>query len=63
MKEFLKRLKNPTTVIAIVGTAGLLLNQFGINIDLDWLDTTIKLVCSILIAVGIMGNPTTKGLS
>jgi len=62
MNELIKRLKNPTSVIAIVGTIGLLLVQFGVKVDLEWLDSTIKLLCSLLVAIGVIGNPTEPGL-
>lgn len=56
------RFKNPGTILALVGMLGLLANQFGLDIDLEWLDTTADLVCGILILVGVMNNPTTKGI-
>ena len=56
------RFKNPGTVIALVGMIGLLVKQFGIEVDLEWLDTTINLVCSILVVIGLMNNPNTKGI-
>lgn len=56
------RFKNVGTVMAIVGTVGLLLNQFGLNIDIEWLDTTADLVCTVLVLLGVMNNPTTKGV-
>ena len=58
----LKELRNFGTVMALVGMFGLLLNQFGINIDIEWLDKTADIVCSILVLLGVMNNPTTKGL-
>ena len=57
-----KRFKNPATVMALVGMIGLLLNQFGLDIDIAWLDTTADMVCGILVIVGILNNPTTKGI-
>lgn len=62
MKEYLKRLKNPGTILSIVSVVGLLLVQFGFKIDLSWLDTTAKLICSLGILVGILNNPTTGGV-
>lgn len=58
----IKKLTNPGTVIALVGMVGLLLNQLGLEVDLKWLDTTINLVCSICVLLGIMNNPETKGV-
>lgn len=62
MREYLKRFRNTGTTISIVGLVGLLLVQFEIKIDLNWLDTTTKLVCSLLVVLGICNNPTTIGL-
>lgn len=62
MKNLLKRLRNPGTIVAIVGTAGLLLTQFGIKIDLEWLDSTVKIACSLGVLLGILNNPQTPGI-
>lgn len=56
------RFKNVGTVMALVGMVGLLANQFGLHIDIEWLDQTADLVCGILVLLGIMNNPNTKGL-
>lgn len=62
MKEYLKRFKNVGTVISMVSLVGLLLIQLGVTVDMEWLDTTIKLICSIGVVAGVMNNPETKGL-
>lgn len=62
MKEYLKRFQNVGTIISIVSLVGLLLVQFGYKIDLEWLDVTIKLICSLGVALGLLNNPTTPGL-
>lgn len=62
MIEYLSRFKNVGTILSVVGLIGLLLLQFGINIDLDWLNTTTKIVCSLLVVLGICNNPNTEGL-
>lgn len=62
MKKFLERFKNPGTVISLVGLVGLLLIQFGMEIDTEWLDNTTKIVCSICIILGVMNNPETPGI-
>lgn len=56
------RFKNVGTVMALVGMIGLLANQFGLNINIEWLDTTADIVCTILVLLGVMNNPNTKGL-
>lgn len=62
MLNYLKRFKNVGTIVSLVGLVGLLLVQFGVNIDLNWLDTTVKIVCSILVLLGICNNPNTNGI-
>lgn len=62
MTSYLERFKNPGTIISVVSLVGLLLIQFGVKIDLEWLDVTIKLVCSLGVALGILNNPTTPGV-
>lgn len=62
MLDYLKRFKNVGTIISLAGFIGLLLNQFGLNVDLQWLNTTINIVCSILVVLGICNNPHTDGL-
>lgn len=58
----LKELRNFGTIMALVGMFGLLLNQFGINVDIEWLDKTADIACSILVILGVINNPSTKGL-
>lgn len=62
MKDLINRLRNPGTLIGLVGMIGLLLTQFGIEIDLEWLDTTVKIVCGIMTVLGLTNDPTTKGV-
>jgi uncharacterized membrane protein len=45
-----------------VGLIGLLLIQFGIAVDMEWLKNTANIVCSILVILGICNNPETSGL-
>ena len=62
MLNYLERFKNVGTIISFVGFIGLLLNQFGLNVDLQWLNTTINIICSILVVLGICNSPHTSGL-
>lgn len=57
------RFKNPTTIISVIGLLGLILLQFGFNIDIEWLDATTKLICSLGVVIGVLNNPTTPGIS
>lgn len=62
MLDYMKKFKNTGTILSLVGLIGLLLNQLAICIDLDWLNKTINIVCSILVVLGICNNPNTTGL-
>lgn len=62
MLEYITRFKNTGTIISLTGLIGLLLIQFGIPVDIDWLNKTINIVCSILVVLGICNNPNTNGL-
>ncbi|NRY62640.1 hypothetical protein [Clostridium beijerinckii] len=62
MLDYIKRFKNTGTIISLLGLMGLLLIQLGFGIDLDWLNKTINIVCSILVVLGICNNPNTTGL-
>lgn len=60
--NYFSRFKNVGTIIAMAGLVGMLLTQFGVDIDIEWLDTTIKIICNILIVLGICNNPDSAGL-
>jgi uncharacterized membrane protein len=62
MLDYMKKFKNTGTMISLAGLIGLLLIQFGIPVDIDWLNKTINIVCSILVVLGICNNPNTTGL-
>lgn len=60
--KYLERFKNTGTIMALIGLVGLLLNQFGFDVNIDWLNQTTDIICSILVLLGICNNPTTKGI-
>lgn len=62
MLNYLKRFQNVGTVIGLVGLVGSLLIQFGIKVDMPWLNQTAQIICAILVVLGVMNNPETKGL-
>ena len=62
MKEYLKRFQNTGTIIALVAAIGLVLQQFGVKVDMEWLNNTVTAICSVLIILGIANNPTTDGM-
>ena len=62
MKDLIKRLRHPGTLIGLTGMIGLLLVQFGVNVNTEWLDTTIKIVASIMTVLGLTNDPLSKGV-
>ncbi|MGL4761129.1 MAG: hypothetical protein ACRCWG_06670 [Sarcina sp.] len=63
LKEIGKRLKNTGTIIAIAGAIILILNNVGVIVDNTKVMYIINAVCGIGVALGVLNNPTTKGLS
>lgn len=60
--SWLSRFRNTGTLIALVGAIGLVLQQFGFKIDMEWLNNTIVAICSVLVILGFCNDPTTKGM-
>lgn len=62
MKEWLKRFKNPGVLVSLVGAIGIVLQQFGVEVDQVWLNNTITAICTVLVILGIANDPNTNGL-
>ena len=62
MKQYLERLKNPATVLAIVGYGTTILFNMGIKVDTDAITIIATSICGICVLLGIMNNPETKGI-
>lgn len=62
MNNYIKRFANPGTLLAILSVLGMLGLQFGLDIDMAWLDATGRLLCSLGVLIGIINNPTTPGI-
>lgn len=60
--NFMKRFSNTGSVVGFVGLVGLLLIQFGLDVDMVWLENTIKIVCAMLVYLGFLNNPETDGI-
>ena len=56
------KMENVGTIIALVGAIGLVLKQFGIEVDTKWLNDTTTAICYVLIILGIVNNPDTPGI-
>lgn len=62
MKEWLKRFRNTGVLISLVGAIGIVLQQFGVEVDQVWLNNTITAICTVLVILGIANDPNTNGL-
>ena len=62
LKNYLKRFQNVGTILAIVGAIGLILQQFGFKIDMEWLNNTATAICSLLVLLGVANNPENSGV-
>ena len=58
MKSLLKRLNNKGTIISLAALIVSLLVQFGLNIDSDKVIGVVQTICSILIILGVLNDPT-----
>ena len=56
--SILTRLNNTGTILAIAGLVVSLLVQFGFDIDSEKILGIIQTICSILIALGVLNDPT-----
>lgn len=56
----LKRLKNPTVFLSVLSQIISIMALLNISINVDLVTGTAVSVCSILVTLGIMSNPTTK---
>lgn len=62
-KSLATRLNNKGTIISLAALIVSLLCQFGLNIDSEKILTIVQTICSILIILGLLNDPTdsTKG--
>ena len=58
LKSILKRLNNKGTIISLAALIVSLLVQFGLNIDSDKIIGIVQTICSILIILGVLNDPT-----
>ena len=61
-KNYMKRFQNVGTILAIVGAIGLILQQFGYKVDMEWLNNTATAICSLLVLLGIANDPQSSGI-
>lgn len=58
LKSILVRLNNKGTIISLVALVVSLLCQFGLDIDSDKILGIVQTICSILILLGLLNDPT-----
>ena len=58
IKSILKRLNNKGTIVSLAAFIVSLLCQFGLNIDSEKVLTIVQTICSILIILGLLNDPT-----
>ena len=61
-KNYMKRFQNVGTILAIVGAIGLILQQFGYKVDMEWLNNTATAICSLLVLLGIANKLQSSGI-
>ena len=62
-KSLVTRLNNKGTIVSLAALIVSLLCQFGLTIDSEKILTIVQTICSILIILGLLNDPTdsTKG--
>lgn len=58
LKSILIRLNNKGTIISLAALIVSLLCQFGLNIDSEKILGIVQTICSILILLGLLNDPT-----
>ena len=57
-KSLATRLNNKGTIVSLAALIVSLLCQFGLNIDSEKILTIVQTICSILILLGLLNDPT-----
>ena len=58
LKSILVRLNNKGTILSLAALLVSLLCQFGLNIDSEKILGIVQTICSILILLGLLNDPT-----
>ena len=58
LKSILKRLNNKGTIVSLAALIVSLLCQFGLTINSEKVLTIVQTICSILIILGLLNDPT-----
>lgn len=60
--RYLKKFNNAGSIISIASLVIVTLTANHINVDSNRIMESVKSICSILVILGILNNPTTSGL-
>lgn len=58
LKSIIKRLNNKGTILSLVALLVSLLIEFGLEIDSEKILGIVQTICSILILLGVLNDPT-----
>jgi uncharacterized membrane protein len=62
----MNKFREEAKILAIFTVIGLLVVQFGVNLNLEWYNETVELVITLLTLTGIVvsakNDPTTRGI-
>ena len=59
MKNLLERLKNPGVLMGTGCFLAAIFIQFRVDIDIKWVEETLKLICGLGVLLGLLNNPET----
>ena len=62
MRKSLSRLRNPATIIGILGYVLTILTALGVAIDNEMIMTIVQSNCASCVLLGILNNPETTGI-
>lgn len=60
LKLILSRLKNPSVILSILSEVITILMLLNVNVNIDLVTGIVTAVCSILVLLGILSNPTAQ---
>ena len=60
--EILKRLKNTGTIVSVASGLIIIYTNLGGQINNEVAMTIVNTICAIGVSLGVLNNPTTKGL-
>ena len=60
--KYMKKINNTGSILSIASLVILILTTNGVHLDGSKIMVTTKSICSILLVLGVLNNPHTKGL-